>query len=583
MLMFSIEHSVIVERNIIRTILKSNNRPHWKLLPSAPEEYSKTISLPPLIAQLLYNRGLTEDQVQYFFTKPPEFEDDPFLLTDMSKAVDRIYKAIRSGEKIAIYGDFDADGITATLILVEGLERLGGNIIPYIPNRLREGHGQLLALEKLRSEGVSLVITVDCGITAHNEVKNAQMAGLDLIITDHHTPLATLPEAIAVINPKQNDSRYPFHELAGVGVAFKLLQALYKDDKRNDYLTTLLDLVALGSVADMVPLVGENRYLVTEGLKILNHTERIGLKELIRISRLELGQLDAKSIGWFLGPRINAASRLGDAKISYELLATKSLNDATKWAARLEEINNERQNLARETLALVKRKLAGKMDLPLLIEGIEDDEKDCVGVIGLVAGKLVDEFHKTSIIISLGSAMCHGSARSIPEFNLTTALGQCQDLLTTFGGHPLAAGFTVTHQNLAELEDNLQKIAIDKLSHLDLRPVLNIDAEIPLSIFTSDTINLIQQLEPFGQGNPHPVFLTKNTKVKKCYNFGNTNNYLKFELQQGNVSWQAVSFHSHMRQAEIPDYIDIVYNLEKRRWKGEEILQINLIDFVPSA
>lgn len=560
--------------------MKSNHRPHWNILQRAPEEYSKAISLPPLIAQLLYNRGITEDQVQYFFTKPHELEDDPFLLTDMSKAVDRIYKAIRSGEKIAIYGDFDVDGITATLILMEGLSWLGGNIIPYIPNRLREGHGQLLALEKLRSDGVSLVITVDCGITALNEVKNAQMAGLDLIITDHHTPLATLPEAIAVINPKQNNSRYPFHELAGVGVAFKLLQALYKNDKRNDRLTTLLDLVALGSVADMVPLVGENRYLVIEGLKILNHTKRIGLKELIRISRLELGKLDAKSIGWFLGPRINAASRLGDATISYELLTTNSLKDAVRLAAELEKTNSERQNLTRETLALTKKKLADKMDLPLLIEG---DENYSVGVIGLVAGKLVDEFHKPSIIISLGSDMCHGSARSIPEFNLTTALGQCQDLLTTFGGHPLAAGFTVTHQNLAQLENNLQEIAIDKLSHLDLRPVLNIDAEIPLSIFTSDTINLIQQLEPFGQGNPHPVFLTKKTKVKKCYNFGNSNNYLKFELQQGNVSWQAVSFHSHMKQAEIPDYIDIVYNLEKRRWKGEEILQINLIDFGPSA
>ena len=560
--------------------MKSNHRPRWKILPPAPEEYSKTISLPTLIAQLLYNRGVTKDEAQYFLTKPYELEDNPFLLTDMSKAVDRIYKAILSREKIAIYGDFDVDGITATLILVEGLSWLGGKITPYIPNRLREGHGQLLALEELHNQGISLVITVDCGITAISEARNAQKAGLDLIITDHHTPLATLPQAIAVINAKRNNSRYPFHELAGVGVAFKLLQALYRNDKRKERLTTLLDLVALGSVADMVPLVGENRYLVREGLKILNHTKRIGLKELIRISRLELGKLDAKSISWFLGPRINAASRLGDAAISYKLLTTNSLKEAVSLAAELEETNNERQNLTRDTLALVKEKLADKMELPLLMEG---DESYSIGVIGLVAGKLMDEFRKPAIIVSLGPDVCHGSARSIPEFNLTTALGQCQDLLTTFGGHPLAAGFTVTRQNLAQLENSLMKTAIDKLSRLDLRPVLNIDAEFPLSTFTSDTIKFIQQLEPFGQGNPHPVFLTKKIKVKECYNFGNSNNYLKFELQQGNESWQAVDFHSHKRQAEIPDYIDIVYNLEKRRWKGEEILQLNLIDFVLSA
>ena len=561
--------------------MKSNHRPHWNILQPAPEEYAKTISLPPLIAQLLYNRGLTEDQVQYFFTRPPELEYDPFLFTDMSKAVDRIYKAIRSGEKIAIYGDFDVDGITATLVLVEGLSWLGAtHITHYIPDRLREGHGQLLALEALRSQGISLVITVDCGITALNEVKNAQEDGLDIIITDHHTPLATLPQAIAVINAKRNNSKYPFLELAGVGVAFKLLQALYMNDNKKERLTELLDLVALGSVADMVPLVGENRHLVKEGLKVLNCTKRIGLKELIRISHLEPGKLDSKSIGWFLGPRINAASRLGNAEISYELLTTNSLIQAVELATELEITNAERQILTKDNLSFVKEKLAGKKDIPLLMHC---DERYPIGIIGLVAGKLVDEFHKPAIVVSIGSDGCHGSARSIPEFNLTTALGQCQDLLTTFGGHPLAAGFTVSRQNLAQLEDSLQEIAIDRLSQIDLRPVLNIDAEIPLSTLTGDIINLIQQLEPFGQGNPHPVFLTKKTKVKECYNFGNSNNYLKLELQQGDVSWQAVSFHSHMRQAEIPDYIDIVYNLEKRRWKGEEILQINLIDFVPSA
>ncbi len=546
----------------------------------APHEYLEATSLPALIAQLLYNRGVTIKEVQYFLTKPDKSEDNPLLLPDMSQAVDRIYKALLSREKIAVYGDFDVDGITATLTLIEGLSWLGGSIIPYIPNRLHEGHGQLLALEYLHKQGVSLVITVDCGISAIEEAAKAKRIGLDLIITDHHTPLTTLPQAIAVIDAKRNSSQYPFQELAGVGVAFKLLQALYQNDRREKHLTELLDLVALGSVADMVPLVGENRYLVKEGLKKLNHTKRIGLKELIRISGLELGKLDAKSISWFLGPRINAASRLGDATISYKLLSTSSLKEAASLAAELEETNAERQNLTRDALSMAKEKLADKMNLPLLIES---DEGYSIGVIGLVAGRLVDKFHKPAIIVSLGSEICQGSSRSIPEFNLTTNLQECQDLLITFGGHPLAAGFTVTRQNLAQLEKKLMKRAMAQLSQYDLRPTLSIDAEIPLSTLTGDNINLIQQLEPFGQGNPYPTFLTKRVEVRECRNFGNSNNYLNLKLQQGNISWRAVDFHSQTRLEEIPTYIDIVYNLEKRRWNGEESLRLNLIDFIPSV
>jgi single-stranded-DNA-specific exonuclease len=550
------------------------------IMPSAPHEYLEASNLPTLITQLLYNRGITIQEVQYFFTGSDKFDGNPFLLPDMSQAVARIYKAILSGEKVAIYGDFDVDGITATLTLVEGLSWLGGKVTPYIPNRLHEGHGQLLALEGLYKQGISLVITVDCGISAIEEAAKAKKMGLDLIITDHHTPLPIIPQAIAVIDAKRNSSQYPFQELAGVGVAFKLLQALYQNDKRGKLLTELLDLVALGSVADMVPLISENRYLVKEGLKKLNHTKRIGLKELIRISGLELGKLDTKSIGWILGPRINAASRLGDASVGYKLLTTSSLKEAASLAIELEETNTERQGLTRDALAIAKDKLADKMNLPLLMES---DERYSIGIIGLVAGRLVDEFHKPAIIVSLGPEICQGSSRSISEFNLATALQECQDLLITFGGHPLAAGFTVTRQNLAQFQKKLMELAVSQLSQLDLRPTLSIDAEIPLSSLTSDTINLIDQLEPFGQGNPYPTFLTRKAEVKECYNFGNSNNYLNLKLQQENISWQAVDFHSQIRQEKIPTYIDIVYNLEKRRWNGEETLRLNLIDFIPSV
>lgn len=561
--------------------MKSNYQTRWEVLPPAPAEYLGAASLPPMIAQLLYNRGVSPNQIKAFVAADHQLQGNPFLLPDLSPAVSRIYRALLSGEKIAIYGDLDVDGVTATAVLVEALSQLGGKTTTYIPDRLSEGHGLKSAgLEKLHHDGVGLIITVDCGISDLAEAKHARQLGLDMIITDHHVPLATLPQAIAVIDAKRKDSQYPFPELAGVGVAFKLAQALFHEDRRANQLIELLDLVALGTITDMVPLTAENRYFAKEGLKVLNNTQRIGIQEMIKLARLNLGEVNTNDVSWVLGPRLNAAGRINDASISYRLLTTHSPEEANALAKELEETNAERQRVTAEALGKAQERSASRLDLPLIIEG---DETYPVGVIGLVAGKLKDEFYKPAIIINLGPEICRGSSRSIPEFDIADALAQCQDLLITFGGHPRAAGFTIERQNLARLEERLIDLAQGQLSHLNLQPKLTVDAEVALSTFTGDTFNLIQQLEPFGQGNPYPTFLSRQVEVTECRNFGSQDKWLKLKLKQGDISWKAISFNSQKAQGEIPPHIDIVYNIEKGFWNGEQVLQLSLRDFAPSG
>ena len=545
-----------------------------------PDEYLNASDFSPLVAQLLYNRGVKPEEIDPFLSADRRLEGNPFLLPDISQAVSRIYKAVLAREKIAVYGDFDVDGVTAIVILVEGLSRLGAEVITYIPDRVNEGHGlKISALEKLQAQGASLVITVDCGVTDLTEVKQAREMGMDMIITDHHIPLGSLPRAVAVIDPKRKDSMYPYPDLAGAGVAFKFLQALFHKDSREKWLAGLMELVVLATVTDLVTLVGENRYLVKKGLRELNNSSRVGIQEMGKLAGLKPGELDTEDISWVLGPRLNAAGRMDNASTSYQLLTTQSPEEARLLALELERRNAERQKVTKEVLSRAREKLAAKLHLPVLIDG---DESYSIGVIGLVAGKLVDEFYKPAIIISLGPELCQGSCRSIAEFDVTAALGECHNLLTTFGGHPLAAGFTVTRQNLAQLEECITRLATDQLGQLDLRPEIVIDAELPLSTFTGETFNLIQKLSPFGRGNPQPTFLTRQVEVIECRNFGNQGEWLRLKLKQGNITWQAVDFESRRTREEIPSHVDIVYNLKKSRWNGEEVLSLNLRDFAPA-
>ncbi|MFO7995742.1 MAG: single-stranded-DNA-specific exonuclease RecJ [Dehalococcoidia bacterium] len=545
-----------------------------------PDEYLNASALPHVIAQLLYNRGVKPEEIEPFLAADERLEGNPFLLPDISQAVNRVYRAVLSREKIAVYGDFDVDGVTAVVILAEGLSRLGGEVLLYIPDRFSEGHGlNISAIEKLHAQGANLVITADCGITDLTEVKRAQKLGMDVIVTDHHIQLEKLPQAVAVVDPKRKDSVYPHPDLAGAGVAFKFVQALFHKDSREKWLARLLDLVALATVTDLSPMVGENRYLVKKGLRELNSSSRLGIQEMVKLAGLKPGRLDIEDISWALGPRLNAAGRVNNASTSYQLLTTQSQEEARLLAQELEEKNVERQKLSSEVLGHAREKVAAKVHLPLLMAA---DESYSIGVIGPVAGKLVDEFYKPVVMVSLSPEQCKASCRSIAEFDIMSALENCHDLLTAFGGHPLAAGFTVPRQNLARLEERLMSLAMDRLGHLDLRPELVVDAELSLSAFTGDTFTLMQELSPFGRGNPQPTFLTRQVEVIECRNFGNQSEWLRLKLKQGNVTWQAVDFVSQKKRQEIASCIDIVYSFERSRWNGEEVLGLKLRDFAPS-
>ena len=552
----------------------------WRILPRVPLR-TDLPGIHPLIVQLLYNRGITEPaQFEAFLNVDRRLEADPFLLPDMHRAVQRTYQALFRGERIAVYGDFDADGITATAILTQGLSALGGRVIPFIPHRFRDGYGlQLAPLERLGKAGVSLIITADTGISAFEEVARCRKLGMDVIVTDHHVPPDYLPPALAVVDPKRSDSAFRATDLAGVGVAFKLLQALLEGSGRDRVLAGLLDLVALGTVADMVPLLGDNRYWVKQGLELLNSTERIGLQEMMRCAGLQPGNLTSESISWILAPRINAAGRLDDASTSYRLLVTQSRDEAARLALDLEEKNARRQRMTSELLLRARELLLAQgVDFPLLMVGGADFP---AGVMGLVAGRLAEEFYRPVILLKTGPEVCRGSGRSIPEFNLIGALDRCRDLLLNVGGHAGAAGFTVQRGNLAALQMRLLKIAEEELAGVDLRPHIDIDAEVPLTVFTGDFYQQLQKLAPFGSGNPEPTFVTREVEVLEWSPVGEQGDHLRLKVRQESVVWDAIGFGLGGLADQISSRIDVAYNLIADAWNGVERLRLKLLDFDP--
>ncbi|MCX6003288.1 MAG: single-stranded-DNA-specific exonuclease RecJ [Chloroflexi bacterium] len=554
------------------------NHKRWHILPSVLSGHPLGKSgLSPLIVQILFNRGLAEpSQIEPFLKADRRLSFDPFLLPDMEVAVTRIYRAMLAGEKIAIYGDFDVDGITSTALLVQGLSTFNVKAIPYIPHRLNEGHGlKIAALETLHNEGVGLIITTDCGITGINPVKKAHRLGIDVIITDHHTPTEELPPALAVVNPKRIDSHYPFIELAGVGVAYKLLQAILMGVSKEQQLSEVIDMVALGTVADMTPLLGENRYLVKEGLQRMNTSLRLGLSE-----RLPAGNLTAENITWVIAPRLTTASRLDHALPSYELLTTDSREKAEELTRWLEQKNTERQQMTSQAASTAKEKVLAEGLQPLLMVSIDNFS---AGISGLVANKLTEEFYRPSVVIRTGKKVSTGSCRSIPEFNIINALTQCHDLFLEYGGHAGAAGFMILSHNLPHLYERLLKLADTQLASVDLRPKIDIDAEVSLRDLAGDAYRTIQQLAPFGQGNPAPTFLSRNVKVVSSRTMGNNGGHLRLKLQQDNTTWDAVAFGFGDNHSELSSPLDIVYSLELDQWNGKSTLRLNLLDFAKAT
>jgi single-stranded-DNA-specific exonuclease len=560
----------------------------WQVAPPPPPDHTARFpGLSPLIVQLLYNRDLSTPPEVQAFLKGDWPEDNPFRLKGMNEAVTRLRQAIRQRELIAIYGDFDADGVTATALLVETLSALGAQAEPYIPHRV-EGYGlNKGALYELAQRGTKVVVTVDCGIRSTPEVAYGRGLGLDIIVTDHHSPAEELPPATAAINPKQADCHYPFKKLAGVGVAFKLAQALLRANRQTPVARCevnldeedLLDLVALGTVADLAPLLGENRALVRRGLEKLNEPQRLGLQALISQAGVRPGQITATTIGYVLSPRLNAAGRLDTAMASYNLLTSSSPAETKSLAFKLEGINRERQRLTVDTLERAREQALAMGEEERLFFVASEDYLP--GIVGLVAQRLTEEFYRPSVVVELGQERSRGSARSIPEFNITKALDQCSNLLVKYGGHSVAAGFTVANANLALLQQRLRQIATHQLEGVELLPTLSIDAEMDLSEMDWATHALLEQLEPFGHANPTPVFLSREVIVRDARVVGE--DHLKMTLSDGRKVWDAIAFRQGGWAEKLPRRIDIVYTLDVNEWNEEKRLQLNVKDLRPSS
>jgi single-stranded-DNA-specific exonuclease len=559
---------------------------HWIVPPQiTPEADSALTAFPVLLRQILFNRGFATDaEARAYLNGKSDFNTDPFQMTGMRAAVDRIQAAIKNSEPIAIYGDYDVDGVTSTALLVQTLQALNANVRGYIPNRFEEGYGlNNNALDELKADGVKLVITVDCGIRSPNEALHAREIGLDLIISDHHHPAeGDLPSALAVINPKQHGDIYPDKDLAGVGIAYKIAEALFSEHAEKYSTDFLLDLVALGTVADLAPLVGENRVLVRKGLRQMRQTTRQGLFSLAGVADIPLAKVNAGNIGFSLGPRLNAAGRLKEALAAFELLTTKDVFRAGALAQQLDMQNRERQRITRDMQAKAEEiALAGEEENFLLFADHEDFNS---GVVGLAASRLTEKYYLPSVVAARGAEETRGSCRSIPEFHITDALDLCADLLLRLGGHAAAAGFTVKNENIPQLVERLKSIAKEKLSGMELSPTLMADAEVSLTQIRPDLIKLLSYLEPTGYGNRDAAFIARNVKVKTSRTVGAEGKHLKLVLEDENFyTHDCIGFRLGEWAKNMPPRLDILFTYEVNEYNGRTGYQLNLKDMKASG
>jgi len=544
---------------------------------------SKELNISPILARLLINRGTKEALSARRFLKA-DFKDlrDPYIFQDMEKAVDKILKVINNNERILIYGDYDVDGITSVALLFSILKEFTTNLYYYIPNRFQEGYGlNEEAIDIAFKNNFKLIITVDCGISSICEIEKANNYGIDVIVIDHHQPQKDIPSAVAIINPKC-DTNYPFKELAGVGVSFKVAQALYlKLGKNQDDLQNLLDYVALGSIADSVPFIDENRILIKHGIKMLNQTKKEGLKALITESGVNYGNLGTREVNFSLAPRINAAGRLGDSKLALELLLTDSKFKAEYLSQKLNEINKCRKEIGDNVLREA-RKLAS-------VQVKEEDNKVLVlasenwnqGVIGIIASRLADEFTRPVIVISKKDEIAKGSGRSIDGFHLYNVLELCQDILINFGGHKLAAGITIKSNKIPEFKSRINEISQNFIKEDDLSPELKIDARISLGNINFSLVKDINILEPFGIGNPQPVFCSYKNTISNWKLVGEKGQHLKLRIKEENRTLEGIGFKLSRLGNQIfseNKVVDLAFNIELNKWNGMENVQLNIKD-----
>ncbi len=556
----------------------------WRIGPECTEQVARLargLGVSPVVAQVLVNRGVCdEDTARLFLHGGREALPDPYLLLGMERAVARIGAALTAGEKITVYGDYDVDGVTATALLCRVFERLGGAVDYYIPERQNEGYGlNAAALESLCLAGTRLVVTVDCGISASAEI--AAMAGrMDIVVTDHHQPPETLPPAHAVLNPKQIGCTYPEKNLAGVGVAFKLCQALWRHFKVDGAeLYDYLDLVAVGTIADIVPLTGENRLLVKLGLARLAATDNIGLQALMKAAGLPADKIDTGRVGFGIAPRLNAAGRLSHAAAGVELLITGDSARAAELAAELDAENNRRQTVEKQLLTAAEEMLAG--DDPgsrkvLVLAGGDWHP----GVIGIVASRLLDRYYRPVVMISVRDGIGKGSCRSIPGFDIYRALEQCADLLIQFGGHQYAAGLTVEAAKIDLLRDRLNAIAAATLTAEDYQPVLNIDSRVALAEIDTALLQQLAALAPHGAGNPSPVFVCEELAVTGVRPVGQEGRHLKLRVRRERANGDVIGWNLGGLAARLEGdaTIDLAFVPEFNEWQGQTSIQLKAHD-----
>jgi len=560
----------------------------WKIAevknPELVDNLASQAKIPKPIAKVLVARGIDSvEKMNKFFNPSLEELYDPFLMEDMEKAVDRIRKAILNKERFLIYGDYDVDGTTGASMLYLFLKELGANVEVYIPDRFKEGYGiSRVGIEKAHQKGANVMIAVDCGITAINEVKLAQELGIDVIICDHHEPGDKIPDAFAVLNPLKETCSYPFKYLSGCGVAFKLVQALQKKLSADVDPFQYLDYVAVAAAADVVPLVDENRILVKHGLDLLNSSNpRVSFLALLERAGLRDKKINTWHIGFIIGPRINAVGRLGDATRAVEFLISNDYNSASYWADELHRENEKRQSLDREAfeeaIEIIEREEIYKKDKVFVLYS----ENWHQGVIGIVASKIVDKYYRPTILLTYADGVLKGSARSIPNFDIYHALKKCEDTLLQFGGHKHAAGMILQPEKLKDFKIAINKFADEVMNDDTLTREIYIDAVVDINEISGmiyEYWRTLKNFEPYGPGNLEPVFLATNVPISDVRIFGN--NHLKFKIKMNGLTIDAIGYGLGNFYNEIigKDRASIVFTFDEGNWNGQSVIQFKVKD-----
>ncbi len=561
----------------------------WKIAPAVPREFLKKFpEYSSIVAQLLFNRGIKTQALVDEFVNPDYEQDlhDPFLMKDMDRGVARILKALAKKEKILIHGDYDADGVSGAVLLFDVLKGLKADVGVFLPSRQEGGYGiNQEAIKKFKADGVNLIVSVDCGITNITEVALAKKLGMDVVITDHHTVPDKIPAADAVINPSRQDDKYPFKQLAGVGVAFKMIQALKTKLPAGQKLAQsekwYLDLVAVGTVADCAPIIGENRTLVKYGLQVLARTKRTGLRSLMEKSQVDLQDLDTYDIGFRIGPRLNAAGRLKHSQIAFDLLMADSGEKALALAQELDLINRQRQVITDKFMKEAETQIGDVTDEKSLLVAYSENWPS--GVVGLVAGKLCERHARPVLILEKKATFSVGSARSTAKFNIIEAIRMCDDLLEKHGGHSQAAGCTVPNKNLDSFARRLKAVAKKKLAPDDLRSELAIDSVLRPDQINWELHDALKVFEPHGFANEKPRFATKQLLVAGVRAVGKQGKHLKLDLRSAEAPANVIpaiafGFGEMVNRINFQDTVDVAYELEANEWNGNRELQLNILD-----